>query len=246
MREWVSFQDDDGDTWVFDLTFLTSNWRCIYGQGCLGILEEPAPELHHGCCTHGAHFTDADDLKRTTRAIRRLRPSDWQFHGVAKALGGAITVDEDGATVTRTHDGACVFNNRPGFEGGIGCALHAAALRAGERPLDWKPEVCWQVPLRLDHHVDDNGFGTYTLREWQRRDWGDGGDDFHWWCTEDNRAFVDERAVYVTMRDEIREMVGDDMYDQLARYVAARPKKPETFLPHPAKRVRPGRARSSS
>jgi hypothetical protein len=41
-------------------------------------------------------------------------------------------------------------------------------------------------------------------------------------------------------------MVGDEMYDLLARYIAARPKASETFLPHPATRVRPGRARRPS
>lgn len=243
MREWVSFEDGDGDTFVFDLTFLTSNWSCIYGSGCLGILEEPAPHLEHGCCSHGAHFTDKRDVKRTKQAIRRLTKADWQFRSVAKDLGGAITVNEDGATVTRTHEGVCIFQNRSGFPGGSGCALHGAALRAGERPLDWKPEVCWQVPLRLDHHVDDNGFATYTLREWRRRDWGEGGGDFHWWCTEDNRAFVDNRAVYETMRDEIREMVGDEMYDELVRYIERRPTAHEVFLPHPAKKVRPRRTK---
>ncbi len=244
MREWVSFEDGDGDTYVFDLTFLTSNWSCIYGAGCLGILEEPAPELEHGCCTHGAHFTDKDDVRRTRRAVNRLTKADWQFRAVAKELGGAITVNEDGATVTRTHDGVCIFHNRPGFAGGSGCALHGAARRAGERPMDWKPEVCWQVPLRLDHHRDDNGYDTYTLREWRRRDWGEGGEDFHWWCTENNLAFVDRRAVYQTMRDEIRAMVGDEMYAELVRFIERRPATNETFLPHPAKKVRARGARA--
>ena len=45
-REWVSFEDPDEErTWVFDVTFLTSNWTCIYGNGCQGVLTEPAPEL---------------------------------------------------------------------------------------------------------------------------------------------------------------------------------------------------------
>ena len=52
---------------------------------------------------------------------------------------------------------ACIFLNRPGFEGGAGCALHIAALEAGERPMDWKPSVCWQVPIRLEHSTDEIG-----------------------------------------------------------------------------------------
>ena len=49
LHEWISFEDpDEHRTWVFDATFLRSNYRCIYGDGCLGILDGPAPELHAG------------------------------------------------------------------------------------------------------------------------------------------------------------------------------------------------------
>ena len=34
LHEWVSFEDPDEDrTWLFDVTFLTSNWNCIFGRG---------------------------------------------------------------------------------------------------------------------------------------------------------------------------------------------------------------------
>jgi hypothetical protein len=39
----------DGDTtWRFDDSFLTSRWTCIWGRGCLGILDEPGAELGQG------------------------------------------------------------------------------------------------------------------------------------------------------------------------------------------------------
>ena len=84
----------------------------------------------------------------------------------------------------------------PGFASGKGCALHSAALAEGERFIDWKPEVCWQLPLRLEHHYDDNSHLVYTLREWKRRDWGEGGADLHWWCTDGPEAFVGHEPVY--------------------------------------------------
>ena len=62
-HEWVSFEDPDEErTWVFDVTFLTSAWSCIYGNGCPGVLTGPAPELEHGCCSYGAHFVDKAEL----------------------------------------------------------------------------------------------------------------------------------------------------------------------------------------
>ncbi len=59
--------------------------------------------------------------------------------------------------------------------------------------IDWKPDVCWQLPLRLARSTPTTtATSPRTLREWKRRDWGEGGDEFHWWCTESDDAFVGE------------------------------------------------------
>jgi hypothetical protein len=234
LHEWISFEDPDEDrTWVFDVTFLASKWTCIYGRGCQGVLTGPAEELVHGCCSYGAHFIDDEDLAQVERAVARLTDEQWQFR--RKAMNkGYIKTDRDGTRITRVVDGACIFLNRPGFPTGAGCALHQAAMSAGERPLDWKPDVCWQLPLRQDDHTDGNGHVTSTLREWKRRDWGDGGQEFHWWCTESADAFIDTKAVWLTMTDEIVAMVGPKVYTMLASYLRGRSTK--TFLPHPAVR----------
>ena len=39
----------------------TSHWSCIYGNGCQGVLTEPAPELAHGCCSYGVHASGPKD-----------------------------------------------------------------------------------------------------------------------------------------------------------------------------------------
>jgi hypothetical protein len=109
--------------------------------------------------------------------------------------------------------------------------LHRAALDHDERPLDWKPEVCWQLPLRCEEQLDDNEHLTTTLREWKRRDWGEGGLDFHWWCTDATDAFVGAEPVYRAMRDEIVELVGEARYARLVQHIERRG---ETLLPHPA------------
>ncbi len=217
-RDWTSFEHE-GDTWLFDLTFLLSSWRCIYGNGCKGVLEEDATELQHGCCTYGAHFADKADRVRVRRFIEELDDSQWQNRRDAKDLGGAIHKNSDGDWVTRQHEGACIMLNGPGSERGAGCALHVGAVDAGVNPLEWKPEVCWQLPLRLTHHVDDVGHTTYTLREWTRRDWGEGGVEFHWWCTESPEAFGAQPSagnrVVDHMGPEIIAMVGEPVYSEL-------------------------------
>lgn len=231
-HEWFSVDDPDGTTWMFDLTFLTSPWTCIWGMGCPGIHDEPHPELQHGCCTYGAHFADKADRRRVLKHAEQLTAGTWQFRTEAQALGGPIWKNEDDEWVTRLIHGACIFYNRPGFPAGMGCALHAEALRRGERFLDWKPEVCWQLPLRLEHHYEADHHLVYTLREWKRRDWGEGGADLHWWCTDDREAFVGGRPVYVTLREEIVELVGEWPYQQLVEHLEHN--RREVPLPHPA------------
>jgi hypothetical protein len=234
LHEWVSFEDPEEDrTWVFDVTFLLSAWTCIYGHGCQGVLTGPAEHLEQGCCSYGAHFIDDDDLAAVEAAAARLRKDQWQFRAKGKR-GGIVGTDDEGARTTRVVDGACIFLNRPGFKGGVGCALHVAALEAEERPLDWKPDVCWQLPLRLEERTDDHGHVTSFVREWKRRDWGAGGHEFHWWCTESPDAFRGRRPVYQYLEDELVELVGAPVYDLLVRQLRSRQK--HTPLAHPAVR----------
>ncbi len=231
-HEWFSVEDPDGSTWIFDVTFLASRWSCIWGRGCPGIHDEAHPELQHGCCTYGAHFADKADRRRVAKYAERLDARVWERAAEAELHGGPIHKNEDGDWVTRTADGVCIFFNRPSFPGGMGCALHLAAVADDERPLDWKPEVCWQLPLRLEHHYDDNKHLHYTLREWKRRDWGEGGSDLHWWCTDSSEAFVGEEPVYRALREELIELVGEWPYDRLVEYLESR--RGETPLPHPS------------
>ena len=235
VHEWLSF-DLDGETFQFDVTFLTSPWTCIFGHGCPGVLTGPAPELEQGCCSYGAHFTDKADRKRVAALADTLAADEWQFRAESDELGGPIHRNDDGEWVTQLHDDACIFLNRPGFSAGAGCALHQAALARGERFIDWKPDVCWQLPLRLEHRVDENEHTTNVLREWKRRDWGSGGFEFDWWCTDDPAAFVGHRPVYLELRDEIIELVGEVAFTALVRELDRRPTT--QFVPHPALKKR--------
>ncbi len=225
-HRWISLDDERGDTWLFDATFLLSNHHCIYGQGCPSILSpddlNATPDAEAlGCCVHGAHFSDDHDLSETAAYAALLTDADWQYRRRAVKKGGAFKQNADGAWVTRKADGACIFLNRSDHAGGAGCALHAKALQLGQRPLDWKPDVCWQVPLRLEVHTDDYGHETAIVRAWQRRDWGEGGFDFHWWCIEEPSAHSAHEPVYETSREELVELVGESMYERLAGHLDA-------------------------
>jgi hypothetical protein len=238
-HEWLSFEDEDEErTWVFDSTFLTSNWTCIFGNGCQGVLTGPAPELVQGCCSYGAHLVDKKDARHVEKVAATLTPEDWQNHGVKKSV---IHTNKAGETVTRLHKDACIFLNRPGFPAGAGCAFHIAAVRRGVNPMTLKPEVCWQLPLRREDQVDDDeGHVTSVVRQWDRRHWGKGGREFHWWCTEEPDAFVGSKPVYEEMQAELTKMVGPKVYDRFVALVREREvlRTKGVALPHPAVRSR--------
>ena len=237
-HEWVSFDDEDEmRTWVFDVTFMLSGWECIFGRGCQGVLTGPAPEMVQGCCSYGAHFTDDDDVARTKKAAAKLKKSQWQFASEGRS-GGIVTTEKDGTRITRLIDDACIFLNRPGFPAGPGCALHQAAIERGIQPLELKPDVCWQLPLRREDTTDEaTGRVTTTITQWERRHWGAGGEEFHWWCSEAPEAFGAKKAVYETMASEITALTGERVYAQLAAYLAER-KRGRAPLPHPILRPR--------
>jgi hypothetical protein len=205
----------DGDTsWRFEPSFLASNWTCIWGRGCLGILDTPAPELGQGCCSVGAELESEDEARLLSALAATIEPALFEHH--ADAADGGIFADES-RTSTRVVDGACVFLNRPGFAGGAGCALHLAALAEGEPPREWKPSVCWQLPIKVDWAARADGGEVATVRRWSRDDWGDEGETMAWCCTEGERAYVGERPVIESLAGEIEAITGAEVFVELKR-----------------------------
>lgn len=204
----------DGTVWNIDVDFIDSNWTCIWGRGCQGILDHPAADLEQGCCSVGAQMIDDDEALRISALGLALDESMFQF--ADEALEHGVFSDETRSN-TRVVEGACIFHNRPGFAGGEGCALHLAALEDGENPLEYKPTICWQAPLKVDVAAD----GTKTLRPWKRHDWA-GGDAMAWCCTNADgpdaelaSAFVGDQPVAESLHAELRGIVGPEIAVEL-------------------------------
>jgi len=225
-REWVEFFDpaDTSHLVRVDLTWLLSRWTCIFANGCQGVIAGRADD---GCCSHGAFFSDKDDEKRVRKYADQLTDEDWQLRSKATRKNGKLAIvekdplGEDGPSRrTRTVDGACIFLNRPGFPAGMGCALHAMALRTGRHPLETKPEVCWQLPVRRAQEWVDRPDGTRllvsTVSEFDRRGWGEGGHDLHWYCTSSPDAHVGTEEMYRSYGPELVALLGQPAYDKLA------------------------------
>lgn len=221
-RLWAELTDpaEPAQRLRLDLTWLTSRWRCLFGEGrCPGI---DADQPDAGCCTLGAHLTDADDVARVAAVVEVLGPDEWQLHDPGREQGWSS--EQDGATTTRVVDGACIFLNRPGFPAGAGCALHQHAVVTGRPPYTTKPDVCWQLPLRREYRdvelADGTSYLEISIGEYDRRGWGPGGHDLDWYCTGHPDAHTGAEPVYLSLRDEIVELVGPQAYAELARLCA--------------------------
>ena len=202
-REWVEFVDPDNSEHLIsaDMTWLLSHWTCVFGTpACQGIIGDRPDD---GCCSHGAFLSDQEDQDKLDASVKMLTAEDWQF--MEKGLGKKGYVEEDDledepALRTRRYKGACIFLNRPGFAGGEGCALHSMALKKGIEPLEVKPDVCWQLPIRRTQDWVDRPDGVQilktTITEYDRRGWGEGGDDLAWYCSGSPDAHVGERQVW--------------------------------------------------
>jgi len=241
-RAWVEFvnPDDPDEVLRCDLTWLTSSYTCIFGVGCAGIYSS-APDV--GCCTLGAHFSDAEDEERVAGFVDQLTAEVWQHHPDRTVeRSDWVETDDDGERKTRTIEvegqQACVFHNRPGFSGGVGCALHVLALQQGRNPLETKPDVCWQLPLRRTFRDVERPDGTtYTevsIGEYDRRGWGPGGHDLDWYCTGNPIAHVGAEPLYVSSRPELVALVGEGAYAELAHHCEAHIRSRSALAIHPA------------
>jgi len=223
-----------------DLTWLTSRYMCIFGQGCHGIYAD-APDV--GCCTLGAHFADKADEKRVASYVDQLGPDVWQLHpGGRVKKSDWIEKDDEGERKTKVveHDGqsACIFHNRQDFSTGAGCALHSLALQQGRNPLETKPDVCWQLPLRRTFRnvklPDDSTYTEVTIGEYDRRGWGPGGHDLDWYCSGNTEAHVAPDPLYVTNEAELVELMGRAAYDELVTHCEQHLAARDRLAIHPA------------
>lgn len=242
-RAFVEFVNpaDDSEVMRCDLTWLTSSYTCIFGQGCKGIY---ATSPDTGCCTLGAHFAGKEDEKRVAGFVAQLDEKLWQFkpEGRAARKKDWIETDDEGErkTLVVEVDGqqACIFHNRTDFHLGAGCALHALAYVQGRNPLETKPDVCWQLPIRRTfrtvERTDGSSYTEVSIGEYDRRGWGPGGHDLDWYCSGNTEAHVAVEPVYVTSAPELTELMGEAAYAELVRHCEAHLRSRSALALHPA------------
>lgn len=257
-RDWFEFTNPEDPLHVFsiDLTWLESHWNCTFGTpNCHGIKEETREV---GCCNHGAFLADETDRDQLYDAVKEMPAKYWQLRPadtdryftdndpteLEPWLEWDELDDDDGnpepALKTKIEGIGCIFANRADHPTGIGCALHQWAVAEGKELTVAKPEVCWQVPLRRYEAYEYRTDGVEILRtsigEYDRRAWGNGGEDFEWWCTDAPGCHTAADPVWITMKDELIALMGRPSFDVLAEHLTARAAVADTGLrsEHPA------------
>ena len=83
-----------------------------------------------------------------------------------------------------------------------------------------KPDVCWQLPIRRSQEWVTRPDGTEILKttvtEYDRRGWGSGGADLHWYCTGDPGRPRRHQAGVGVLAAELTELLGEKAYAELA------------------------------
>lgn len=203
-----------------NVSFLLSNWTCIFGQGCPSVLITGMdPDI--GCCQIGVHISD-DEYKRVKGFVEQLGPDDADNYEEIRKRWHRHDKDEDGYTrKTVVHHGACILANRPegraGKLGKTGCSLHHLAAKLGVHYAETKPDICWQIPLSYEESWDeDREIMLVTLSGTPGHSWGSTYSDEDkypgYWCVETADAYVHSKPVYASNEYELRKLMGDAPY----------------------------------
>ena len=97
-REFHEFTDPDGGmVWKVDISFLTSRWGCIFGQGCPGIYPPGSGKssTHGGCCTLGVYLDSGGNYDRTADALIIHRSTLRYRLGRIREVSGRDVADPD-------------------------------------------------------------------------------------------------------------------------------------------------------
>ena len=69
--------------------------------------------------------------------------------------------------------------------------------------------MCWQLPVRRTfdwiERPDDTRVLRVSIGEYDRRGWGPGGHDLHWWCTSATSAHGAGEPVFRSYREELTD-----------------------------------------
>lgn len=255
--DWLEFKDPASDEkWRVPLTFMLSNWSCMYGNGCPGHVpagsDKTFPDI--GCCTIGTQMDDPVQIDRVRKMADLLTDEDWdkrlrniaEKKGIFKNIGPELVdFDGDGNMIegsehyevgTRVVERGCIFANRSnGSTGKPGCAFAHMANRKGLDHIDTMPPACFQLPLGLRYDGPEQEINVvvpWDADYWRGRDDDGTHDSFMtWWCIDTPDAYTGAQPVYQSYRRELISMMGEAAYKLMAVLIEQRADNHRSIMP---------------
>jgi hypothetical protein len=225
--EWLTFPspDDPDHQFRVNVSFMLSNYECIFGRGCPGLLNGRS-QADVGCCERGVTFMDDDDFSHVAEMVGELTADDCDNIDHVHGRGWYQSTRSGRPYKTRKIGTACIFANRAeGPAGKPGCAFHHLAGRTGRHPSDTKPFICWTVPLNFssEEAIEPGGQTTTIVSAFTADAWGGTNDDeesdgrghMGYWCIDTPDAYRSSQPVYRSMEHELRKGMGNAAYDAL-------------------------------
>jgi hypothetical protein len=231
--EWLTFPspDDPDHQFRVNVSFMLSNYECIFGRGCPGMAStEITTDV--GCCSRGATFIDEDDFEHVSEMVDELTADDCDNLEHIRRRGWFISSRYGKPYKTRKLGNVCIFGNREGGPTGKpGCAFHHLAERQGKHHSETKPYICWSNPLNFSSELPEEPGGRTTtiVSAFTADAWGGTNDDEEpdgrghvgYWCVDTPDAYRGEHAVYRSMEHELRKGMGDAGYEAMAELLDA-------------------------
>jgi hypothetical protein len=225
--DWLTFPSPDDPSRQFrvNVSFLLSNYRCIYGCGCPGLLNRHA-DADVACCERGVTFIDQDDFEHVAEMVDLLTADDCDNVEHVRGRGWYLASKSGKPYKTRKVGAGCIFANRTGGPAGkAGCAFHHLAERLGRHPSETKPFICWTLPINFsdEEPIEPGGARTTIVSAFTADAWGgtddadepDGRGHMGYWCVDTPDAYSGEQPVYRSMEVEFRKEMGDAAYERM-------------------------------
>lgn len=236
----------EDEQYMVNLSFLASNYTCIYGKGTCGFrvgVNEPTYRTDIGGCCFGGVDVFTEEREHMEEMASQLTPelvNPATYERIKDGKGFKHTYDAEGnitASHTRIWDGGCVFANRANEGDKRGCSFHHLAESKGLEHVDAMPNICWAHPIvfsELDvdddpdvmsgviHVISNASYETWNFEVTEAT--GSADDLIQAVCTESPDTYIGDRPVYKSYSRELIELLGQECYDMLVVEIERRAK----------------------